>query len=444
MHALKSYKNSKILSLLIMLTFIISIVTPAKTHAIGEKVHYVALGDSLAAGQIAKKADGTVTFDKGFTGVIAEHFEKQGTLASYSNKYAVSGYTTQNVLDDLMNNKEVEGKKIQDTLKTATVISITAGANDVLRIAKIDAVKGTVTIDPLQFGATNVKIQENLGKILQQIKAINPKAEVYVSGYYNPFPYLSADQQSQLRTLLTLLNNGIQNISVANGATFVSLNAIFDANIAKYLPNPLDIHPSQDGYQLVANYFIQAYADRVRFNFVDVPENLSGYSEIKYLVENKIMTGLTDTHFGPQQGITRADAAVAIMNILPFEKSIPEDPGFSDVPKSHPAYTAIAALTQAKVFNKAEKFNPDAKFTRAQMAKVFTLAFQLKATQSSNFTDVKSDNWAKTYVDALLSAKITTGYTNDNTFKPNLETTRAHFAMFLVRASKNIKPVAVK
>jgi lysophospholipase L1-like esterase len=441
MHNLKSYRNSRILGLFIMMTMIISLVTPLKTHAIGEKVHYVALGDSLAAGQIAKKADGTVTFDKGFTGVIAEHFEKQGILASYSNKFSVSGYTTQNVLDDLMSNKEVEGKKIQDTLKTATVISVTAGANDVLRIAKIDAAKGTVTIDPLQFGSTNIKIQDNLGKTIQQIKAINPKAEVYVSGYYNPFPYISADQQPQLKQLLTLLNNGIKGVAAVNGATYVSLEAIFDSNIAKYLPNPLDIHPSQDGYQLIANYFIQAYTDKVRFNFVDVSEKSSGYTEIKYLVENKVMTGISETHFGPQQGITRADAAVAIMNILPFEKSVSEDPGFSDVPKSHPAYDAIAALTQAKVFDKAEKFNPDAKFTRAQMAKVFTLAFDLKATRSSNFTDVKSDSWAKMYVDALLSANITTGYTNDNTFKPNLETTRAHFAMFLVRASKNIKTV---
>jgi lysophospholipase L1-like esterase len=440
---LKSFKNNRLLSLLVVFVFLLGIVTPVQTQAVGAKVHYVALGDSLAAGELARPADGVQTWVKGFSGIIAEHFEKNGVLASYTNKFATSGYTTQDVLDDIVNNKEVERKKIQDTIKDANYITVTAGANDVLHIAQIDRVNRTLSIDPLKFGVTNLKIQENLGDILKEIAKLNPIAEVYVSGYYNPFPYSSAEQQIYLEQMLSLLNNGIQKVAKENGATFVSMDGIFDADKEKYIPNPEDIHPSLDGYQLLANNFILAYSSMARFNFVDVPMNYPGLKEIKFLVTYKIMAGVSETHFAPQQAVTRADAAVAIMNILPFEKSIPENPGFSDVPQSHPAYMAIASLTKAGIFMKAEKFNPNNPLTRGQMAKVLTLAFKLKATQQSKFKDVTSNNPVKPYVDALLSANITTGYP-DLTFKPNVQTSRGHFAQFLFRASKNVSVTTVK
>jgi lysophospholipase L1-like esterase len=439
---LNNFKNSRLLSLLVVFVFLLGILMPGQTQAVGEKVHYVALGDSLAAGELARPADGVRTWVKGFSGIIAEHFEKNGVLASYTNKFAVSGYTTQNVLDDILNNKEVEGKKLQDTLKAANYVTVTAGANDVLQIAQIDASKGTVSIDPLKFGATNSKIQSNLTSIIKEIHKLNPKAEIYVSGYYNPFPYLPAEQQGSLKFMLSLLNGGIQKVATDNSSIFVSMDGIFDASKEAYLPNPRDIHPSLEGYQLLANNFITAYDSKIKFQFEDVPAGYPYYNEIKFLVENRVMTGVTSTQFGTKQSITRADTAQALYNILPFEKSIPANPGFSDVPESHPNFMAIAKLTRAGVFQKAEKFNPEAPLTRAQMAKVLTLSFQLKATTSSSFKDVKTGDWPKEFIDALFSAKITTGYTSDNTFRPNIATNREQFALFLVRSANNVLQTA--
>jgi lysophospholipase L1-like esterase len=434
-HVLKIFINSRLISLLVVFIFLLGLLLPVQTQAVGTKVHFVALGDSLAAGQLPRTPEGLITWDIGFSGMVANQFEMNGNLASYSNKFAVSGYTTQNVLDDIVHNKEVEGKKLQDTLKTANYITITAGANDILQVAQIDSAKGTVTIDPLAFGTTNSKIQSNLIAILKEIRKLNPGVEIYVSGYYNPFPYLPSEQQGQLKMMLSLLNGGIKTVAEANGSTFVSMEGVFDASIETYLPNPRDIHPSLDGYQLMANKFINAYHSKIKFQYVDVHRY---NNEIKFLVESRIMTGISDTHFGPTQSITRSDTAQALYNILPFEKSIPPNPGFIDVQESHPSYMAIAKLTQAGVFQKGTKFNPDAPLTRAQMAKVLTLSFQLKAATASSFIDVKNGEWSKEFVDALVSAKITTGYTNDNTFRPNIATSREHFSLFLVRAASNV------
>lgn len=439
---MKSFKNSRLLSFLAVFALLLSLVAPLQSQAIGEKIHYVALGDSLAAGQTPfKTTEGIPTWDKGFSGIIAEHFEKNGILASYSNKFAVSGYTTQNVLDDIVNNKEVAGVKLQDKLKVANYVTITAGANDLLNILKesnIDLESDQISFDVIKkIAAANIQVQDNLKNILTKITALNPKAEIYVSGYYNAFPYLSATQQTAVKSLLSPLNEGIKKEATSNGATFVSMEGIFDASKETYLPNPRDIHPSLEGYQLIANNFINAYNSKVKFQFVDIPESYLYYNEIKFIVDNRIMTGISDTHFGTTKSITRADTAQALFNILPLDKSLPPNPGFTDVPTSHPNYMAIAKLTQAGVFQKADKFNPDAKLTRAQMAKVLTLAFDLKATSTSSFTDVNSKNWAKPYVDALVSAKITTGAGN-NTFLPNKETSREHFALFLFRSYNSV------
>jgi lysophospholipase L1-like esterase len=438
---LKSFKNSRLLSLLVVFVFLLGVVMPGQTQAVGGKVHYVALGDSLAAGQTPYK-----TLDKGFAGIMADHFQKNGVLASYTNKFAVSGYTTQNVLDDIENNKEVEGKKLQDTLKASNTVTVTVGANDLLNVlkeSKLDLKKDPVTMEIIQkIAAANIKAQENLSNILNKISTLSPNTEIYVSGYYNAFPYLTPTQQNAAKSLLSALNGGIKTVSEKNGAIFVDMNGIFDADKEKYLPNQEDIHPSLEGYQLIANNFINAYVSHVKTQFKDVPEDYPYYKEIKYLVENRVMTGISSTQFGTKQAITRADTAQALYNILQLEKSIPANPGFSDVPESHPNYIAIAKLTQAGVFKKAEKFNPDSPLTRAQMAQVLKLSFDLKASTSSSFKDVNTKFWAKEYVDALFSAKITTGYTNDNTFRPNLATNREQFALFLVRSANNVLQTA--
>ena len=51
---------------------------------------------------------------------------------------------------------------------------------------------------------------------------------------------------------------------------------------------------------------------------------------------------------------------------------------------------------------------------------------------SANFVDLNDAEWAKNYINALASNKITNGYA-DNTFKPNHSISRAEFSLLLAR-----------
>ena len=303
-------------------------LVPISAQAFTEKVNYVALGDSLAAGQTPDKK-----IDKGYTGILAEALGKQNALASYSNLFAKSGYTTQNVLDDLVNNKEVDGKKIQDVVKSAQFITISAGGNDLIQAATIDMVKGSVTIAPSKALEVAKKIESNLTSILKSISELNPSAKVYISGYYNILPYLPAEQQVLVKQVISALNGIIQKVANENKANFVSLDGVFDADLLKYLPNKADIHPSLDGYQVIADAYLKAFTT-AQISFNDVPESHWAYKEITLLIEGKVLKGTSETEFGPEKAVTRAEAAQAMFKMIPLDKSKPSNPGFNDIRRS--------------------------------------------------------------------------------------------------------------
>lgn len=101
---------------------------------------YVALGDSLAHGMNEVGVIGL-----GYTDFIAQALQQGGFLTSYNKGFAMSGYTTKNVLADLQNDVEKtvtgfgytkEQVKLRASIKEAEIITLTAGANDLLPLLK--------------------------------------------------------------------------------------------------------------------------------------------------------------------------------------------------------------------------------------------------------------------------------------------------------------------
>ncbi|MCP1143710.1 S-layer homology domain-containing protein [Lysinibacillus endophyticus] len=169
--------------------------------------------------------------------------------------------------------------------------------------------------------------------------------------------------------------------------------------------------------------------------FSDISNSNPYKEEIQYLVEHGLISGYADGTFKPNANLTRAHAAVLLSRALNLNVSKVTNPNFTDVPSSHVYYKQIAAIENAGIMGGVGngKFNPSANLTRAQMAKILVEAFDLSGTSETKFKDVGETHWAAQYIDTLATNKITTGY-GDNTFKPNVEVSRAHFAVFLYRA----------
>jgi lysophospholipase L1-like esterase len=207
----------------------------------GNAVRYVALGDSLAAGQTPYGG-----FGPSYANYIAANFQKEHVPVTLTND-GVSGFTTDQLREAIRLNK-----KEQAQIHSANLITIDIGANDLL---------GVLKTNQAQVPATIQHVGKNLHLILATIHNMNPRAQVYVMGYYNPFPYLPSAQQAPLLAMLHGLNQVIQQDALMNGDTYVPTEQTINKMPFVYIPNPQNIHLSPAGYKAVAWDFWKAIGD---------------------------------------------------------------------------------------------------------------------------------------------------------------------------------------
>lgn len=169
-------------------------------------------------------------------------------------------------------------------------------------------------------------------------------------------------------------------------------------------------------------------------NYRDLKLTHWALDEIMYLADDQIIGGYPGGEFKPEKNTTRAEAAkmLALALELPIESAAA---GYKDVSNKHWAKDYIVAVSKAGLFNGNPDgtFEPDDMLTRAEMAKVISIAYELEASSANPFKDVKKGHWAKGYISGLYENGITTGY-SDNTFLPEKPTTRAEYSVFLARA----------
>lgn len=167
--------------------------------------------------------------------------------------------------------------------------------------------------------------------------------------------------------------------------------------------------------------------------FYDVAKGHWAVKEIKNLSTRGIITGYDVSLFKPKNDVSRAEAATIIARALKLKPV--KSSAFKDVPASHWAAGNINAVMKAGIVQGRSPghFAPNAKITRAEISKLLTNAFALKASTSKTaFKDVKG-HWAEGSINSVTASNLATGY-KDGTFKPNANATRAEYAAFVYRA----------
>ena len=175
-------------------------------------------------------------------------------------------------------------------------------------------------------------------------------------------------------------------------------------------------------------------------SFKDISSSDWTYPAIAQLVNDQVIQGYGDGTFRPNAHVTRAQSAVFIGRALDINLSNVKNPGFSDVTSNTFGYAYIAKLTELGIFSKAERFNPEQTLTRAQMAKILAIGFELSGEGPIPFKDVSPSSFAYSYIAQLVNEGITTG-TSATTFSPNASVTRQQLVLFIYRAHYPNKPV---
>ena len=233
------------------------------------------------------------------------------------------------VLDDLIEKEAPSDKYAEYAGEIAATIA--NGNLDMTTVEKLLEVAHYIGILPelilqlpkeVEYGLTN--FYKNWDIMIQDIYALNPDVTLMVVGmgdngikgkYYDyngveggpATGGIVGETEGAMKTVIDLIL-GIGNAPMIEGARKFGYTYV-DTNGATYV----DSHPDADGHKFIANKIIEALPDReISTRFEDVKTGNKYYASIEYVVANGIMTGLTDTSFGPDEALTSGQLNAAI------------------------------------------------------------------------------------------------------------------------------------
>jgi hypothetical protein len=183
-------------------------------------------------------------------------------------------------------------------------------------------------------------------------------------------------------------------------------------------------------------------------SFKDVQKGHWAYNDIMWMLDKKIIEGIGNDKFGPDDTVTRAQFAKMMVNTLNIKGYSPNTPSFIDVNRNAWEYTYVeAAKTYLTGFRttSGDYFKPSQAAVREDMAValVKALGYQNETADESllnGFADAAqiSPNLRK-YVALSVKHGLIEGYTQNgqNLFGPQGNLTRAQSATLLYRAFKD-------
>ncbi|WP_250673802.1 S-layer homology domain-containing protein [Paraclostridium ghonii] len=222
-------------------------------------------------------------------------------------------------------------------------------------------------------------------------------------------------------------------------------------------------HPTQDALNRYANIGTKVYRTDIDGNVVIKTDGISntinksnasfdfndirghwGESQIKAFINKGYINGYPDGTFRPNNSITRAEFVTIFNN--QFGLTNRSGKVFNDT-AYHWAKDAIDIAVTNGVCNGMSntEFGPDQPITREQAAKMVANYKGIKDSYYDRVGGYKdgwnTSNWAIAEVEAILEAGYMNGYSEDNTFRPKNNITRAEAVSTLTRVENNPNPV---
>lgn len=215
------------------------------------KINYIALGDSIAEGI---NSYGSLGY--GYPDYIGDYLKKEERLTFYTKDFAKSGYTIEDVSNDIENSKTIiinnEKLNIKEALRESDLVTISIGANDFIKdLSILDFYTKFENMSQAKKEVDKIGIE--LKKLMILIKKY-AKNQIILVGYYNPLPRMET-LKADIDELVKYSNNMYEEICDELSITYVDIFEEFNGN-KRYLPNPLDIHPNIEGYEVIAKKII--------------------------------------------------------------------------------------------------------------------------------------------------------------------------------------------
>lgn len=203
---------------------------------ISQPFNIVSVGDSLTQGV------GDSTNRGGYVPYLKEYLEmEKGITESKIVNYGVRGNRTSQLI------RKLKTTEVKDSLKTADLVLITIGGNDVMKVVR----ENFSTLELELFETEKKQFEKNIRTIIESIREVNAWSTVVLIGLYNPFyewfpdveemDIIMQDWNLTSRTILTDYDR----------AYFVDIADIFRESEENLLYTDY-FHPNDLGYEKIA------------------------------------------------------------------------------------------------------------------------------------------------------------------------------------------------
>lgn len=204
----------------------------------------VAIGDSLTQGV------GDETDSGGYVGILNNTFEDNRLNIEIEN-YGKKGNRTDQLL------KRLEKEEIAASISKADLVFITIGANDIMKVVKSNFTNLKLEL----FEKERIEYVERLTAIFEKINELNPDAQIYLIGFYNPFE-LYFDDIEELGIIMNNWNDAGKAVTEEyENVHYIPVADLFSQRTIELLADDY-FHPNTSGYKLMAKRVLE-YVDEI-------------------------------------------------------------------------------------------------------------------------------------------------------------------------------------
>lgn len=236
--------------ILVLVAASFAVLAPSAAGAVTQD-EYIALGDSIAAGQVT-----SLPRDRGYVALVSGLLEKLDASAAQPTplktvNLAVPGETDESfVSKGQLSNFQNEISSVESRGANLQLITLTLGGNDILQLQNKGNADRQAGLDRFKtsFPAVISDIQQSLG---------NLKPTIVVTTYYD---LSGGDPQVQNTDAwwVAQFNDVIRNTAQQRGLKIADLEPAFRGHIQELTWYPLDVHPNNAGHAEIAKLVWQA------------------------------------------------------------------------------------------------------------------------------------------------------------------------------------------
>lgn len=194
-----------------------------------------AIGDSLTQGI------GAVNEEGGYVGILDRSINQSEQVVTVNN-FGKRGNRSGQMLERL------SLPEVEDSIKESDIVLVTIGANDIMRVLRENITD--LNLDP--FYEERDLYEERLNEITDTIFELNPNADIYLLGIYNPYLQYFGDVE-ELGVILEDWNETTEQLAEEDDQIFyVPTEDLFSDDTEGSLLAEDRFHPNDAGYKLMA------------------------------------------------------------------------------------------------------------------------------------------------------------------------------------------------